>query len=261
MTDAHGHIKPKIKLKKNAYTSQQAFQIGLIGNPNSGKTTLFNRLTGSQQTTGNWPGVTVEQKSGYFEFNQHDYHLIDLPGVYSLEHSSHTGLDEQVACEYLQNQAADLIINVVDATSLERQLFLTAQLLHMGLPMVVVLNRMDLLSERNLHIDVDKLSEQLGCPVIPVSAYYNKGIDQLKQQLPELLNHRSSLHFDLPEELHNSVHAVRDGQIEHRADEDSCWKTLHMLIHPHSAPEEVRNFCQTEKQRLEAFYQEDLQLI
>ena len=252
-------IKPKIKFKKQASVGKHAYQIALIGNPNCGKTTLFNRLTGSQQTTGNWPGVTVEQKSGHFELNDNNYHLIDLPGVYSLEQSAHSGLDEKVATDYLQCQPADLVLNVVDATSLERQLFLTAQLLHMGLPVVVVLNRMDLLQKRNLRIDVDKLSERLGCPVIPVSAYYNKGIDQLKQHLPEMLNKRSNLHFDLPENLHNAVHAVRNEQ--ENPDSDSCWKTLQMLIEPNNAPLELRSFCLSEKVKLETHYQEDLALI
>jgi len=252
-------IKPKIKYKKQAQPGKHAYQIGLIGNPNCGKTTLFNRLTGAQQTTGNWPGVTVEQKSGYFELNDKSYHLIDLPGVYSLDQSIHSGLDEKVATDYLQCQPADLILNIVDATSLGRQLFLTAQLLHMGLPVVVVLNRMDLLQERNLRIDVDKLSEQLGCPVVPVSAYYNKGIDQLKQHLPQMLNKHSDLHFDLPKVLHNSVHAVRDEQ--KNSDSDSCWKTLQMLIEPSFAPLELQSFCLAEKKKLETHYQEDLALI
>jgi len=252
-------IKPKIKFKKQPSNSKHTYQIALIGNPNCGKTTLFNRLTGAQQTTGNWPGVTVEQKSGFFELNDEQYHLIDLPGVYSLEDSSHRGLDERIASQFLTCQPADIILNVVDATSLERQLFLTAQLLHMGLPVVVVLNRMDLLKERNLHIDIDKLSKQLGCPVIPVSSYYNKGIDQLKQQIPSLLNKRSDLHFDLPEILHNSVHAVRNLQDD--PDSDSCWKTLQMLISPQEAPLELRSFCMAEKEKLETFYEEDLALI
>ena len=252
-------IKPKNKLKKQTKPGKHAYQIALIGSPNCGKTTLFNRLTGSQQTTGNWPGVTVEQKTGRFELNDSSYRLIDLPGVYSLKQSSHSGLDEKVATNYLQCQPADLVLNIVDATSLERQLFLTTQLLHMGLPVVVVLNRMDLLKERNLRIDVEKLSERLGCPVIPVSAYYNKGIDQLKQHLPDMLNKHSKLHFDLPETLHSSVHAVRDAQ--ENPDTDSCWKTLQMLIEPQQAPLELRSFCQAEKEKIEKHYQEDLALI
>lgn len=253
--------------KTNRRALQHSAQIALIGSPNCGKTTLFNRLTGSQQTTGNWPGVTVEQKSGYFKLNQQHFHLIDLPGVYSLELGDHSGLDEKVACNFLQCQPADLIINVVDATSLERQLFLTSQLLHMGLPVVVVLNRMDLLQERNIHIDIDKLSEKLGCPVIPVSAYYNKGIDQLKQHLPEMLNQKSDLHFDLPEQLHQSVHKVQDLYIEahqelkEQVPSDSCWKVLHWIIHPEDAPLEVRSLCEKEKLELESLYDEDLALI
>ncbi|GAB6071091.1 Fe(2+) transporter permease subunit FeoB [Thiomicrorhabdus hydrogeniphila] len=252
-------IKPKNKSKKTSKQGKHAYQVALIGNPNCGKTTLFNRLTGSHQTTGNWPGVTVDKKSGIFEYNDSRYHLIDLPGVYSLEQSTHAGLDEKIATEYLKCQPVDLVLNIVDATSLERQLFLTAQLLHMGLPVVVVLNRMDLLQKRNLRIDIDKLSEQLGCPVIPISAYYNKGIDQLKQQLPEMLNKRSNLHFDLPNTLHESVHAVRDAQ-EHSGS-DSCWKTLQMLIEPELAPLELRSFCQAEKLKIEKHYDEELALI
>lgn len=252
-------VKPKIKFKKHATPGKHAYQIALVGSPNCGKTTLFNRLTGAQQTTGNWPGVTVEQKSGFMDIGEKHFHLIDLPGVYSLESFSHTGLDEKVALDYLQCQPTDLIINVVDATSLERQLFLTAQLLHMGLPVVVVLNRMDLLKERHLQIDTDELSKSLGCPVIPVSSYYNQGVDELKQQLPTLLNKTSDLHFDLPDTLHSSVHAVRN--LQEQPDSDSCWKTLQMLIKPESAPLELRSFCKSEKDKLESHYQEDLSLI
>ncbi|MBO1926908.1 Fe(2+) transporter permease subunit FeoB [Thiomicrorhabdus sp. 6S2-11] len=256
-------VVPRNSEHNKTKTLQHNVQIALLGSPNCGKTTLFNRLTGAQQSTGNWPGVTVEQKSGYFKLNNQNFHLIDLPGVYSLELSDKCGLDEKVACNFLQCQPADLIINVVDATSLERQLFLTAQLLHMGLPVVVVLNRMDLLKERNLHIDVDKLSEQLHCPVIPISAYHNKGIDQLKQQIPQLLNHKVDLHFDLPEELHNSVHTIRDLQKQDAPQpiNESCWKTLQLLIHPHTADLGLQSFCTAEKQRLQEFYDEDLALI
>ncbi|MBN2866217.1 MAG: Fe(2+) transporter permease subunit FeoB [Thiotrichales bacterium] len=252
-------VKPKIKFKKGHQAGRHAYQVALVGSPNCGKTTLFNRLTGSQQTTGNWPGVTVEQKSGFVDIADKNFHLIDLPGIYSLENFSHTGLDEKVALDYLQCQPTDLIINVVDATSLERQLFLTAQLLHMGLPVVVVLNRMDLLKERHLEIDTEALSNALGCAVIPVSSYYNQGVDELKQQLPSLLNKTSELHFDLPNTLHESVHAVRN--LQPQPDSDSCWQTMQMLIKPDSAPLELISFCRAEKTKLEQHYQEDLSLI
>ena len=249
--------------KQPAHSVQHHFQVALIGNPNCGKTTLFNRLTGSQQTTGNWPGVTVEQKSGYFKLNQQPYRLIDLPGVYSLEQSKHCGLDERVACNFLQCQPADLIINVVDATNLERQLFLTAQLLHMGLPVIVVLNRMDLLQEYNLHIDTDKLAESLGCPVIPISAYHNKGIDELKQHLPQYLNHNVSVSFELPNEMVLSLEKVQQqlNEFPNPSEKRSCWKSLQMLVHPETAPDSVRSLCQQEKKRLEKTFDEDLELI
>ncbi|WP_024850911.1 Fe(2+) transporter permease subunit FeoB [Hydrogenovibrio kuenenii] len=233
-------------------------QVALIGNPNCGKTTLFNRLTGSQQTTGNWPGVTVEQKTGQFTLGTDKYKLIDLPGVYSLENSSRSGLDEKVARDFLQCQPAELILNIVDATSIERQLFLTAQLLHMGLPVVVVLNRMDLLPERHLSIDIDKLSKKLGCPVIPVSAYFNQGIDELKEKIPDLLNKRSNLHFDLPDMLHECVHEIRDLQPQSN---ESCWKTLQTLIKPEQAPLELRSYAIASKKKLEEHYEEDLAIV
>ena len=251
----------KNPFKKSPPPSQSHIKLALIGNPNSGKTTLFNRLTGSQQTTGNWPGVTVEQKTGRFECNQHDYDVVDLPGVYSLEQTSHSGLDEQVACRYLQTQSADLIINVVDATSLERQLFLTAQLLHMGLPVLVVLNRMDLLKERNILIDCDKLAKQLGCPVIPVSAYYNKGVDHLKQQLSTCLTQHQTHKVALPDELLQSVDTIQKQSKHPKEREESDWKILQWLLHPQTAPSALKALCQTEKQRLELLYQEELLLI
>ncbi len=233
------------------------FHIGLIGNPNCGKTTLFNRLTGSQQITGNWPGVTVKQTTGYFELNQYRYNVIDLPGVYSLEQASHSGLDEHVARQYLQTDSPDLIINVVDATSLERQLFLTAQLLHIGLPIVVVLNRMDLLKERHLQINVDKLSQKLGCPVIPISAYYNKGVERLKQQLPNLVQHPpKSLDLHLPKPLQQSVLNIQ--KIETAT---TCWQALQYLVTPSKAPKAIQALCHTEKQHLEIQFKEALALI
>jgi ferrous iron transport protein B len=245
-------------LPVNSASVKYHHKIALIGNPNSGKSTLFNRLTGAQQTTGNWPGVTVEKKTGFSHIGDQRYEIIDLPGVYSLETASRSGLDEKIARDFLSCQPPQLVINVVDVTNLERQLFLTAQLLHMGLPVVVVLNRMDLLTEHNLRIDLDALANKLGCAVIPISAYYNQGIDELKEGLAGLLNQRASLHFDLPDTLHRAVHRLRDLQ---PMSNDSCWRTLQMLINPSVAPLELRALAQAEKSKLEAHYEEDLALI
>ncbi len=118
------------------------YTIAVVGNPNCGKTTLFNALTGARQRTGNWPGVTVDRKEGQFEIDGQPIRLIDLPGVYSLDRFSQA-LDEKVACDYLLAGEADLLINILDAANLERSLYLTAQLIEMGAPLLVVLNMMD----------------------------------------------------------------------------------------------------------------------
>ena len=252
---------PKInqQLNQAPHKHHKTYQIALIGSPNCGKTTLFNRLTGAQQSTGNWPGVTVEKKVGHFKIGDKDFSLTDLPGVYSLEASSHAGLDEKVARDFLSCQPVDLVLNIVDATSLERQLYLTAQLLHMGLPMIVVLNRMDLLKERNIVIDEQKLAEKLGCPVIPISAYYNKGIKALKEAIPKYLNKQCSLHFELPDALHESVLKIKEFIPEQNY--VSCWKTLQLLMHPEEAPVEIRSLIEAEKKQLEAHYQEEVALL
>ena len=128
--------------------------IGLIGNPNSGKTTLFNQLTGSRQRVGNWAGVTVERKEGQFSTTDHQVTLVDLPGTYSLTTiSSQTSLDEQIACHYILSGDADLLINVVDASNLERNLYLTLQLLELGIPCIVALNMLDIAEKQNIRID------------------------------------------------------------------------------------------------------------
>lgn len=240
------------------------YQIALIGNPNCGKTTLFNRLTGAQQTTGNWPGVTVEQKFGSFKVGDKHFNLIDLPGVYSLDNSALAGLDEKVACQYLQNQTPDLILNVVDATSLERQLYLTAHLLHMGLPVLVVVNRMDLLKAHNLEIDLDALAHNLGCPVVAVSSYFNQGIDNLKEAIPQYLappeKQGMKIHtqVELPKAVQAAIQRLRQIAGNQNAND---WKLLQSLIEPKSAPEWMQAPAQAESNQLQAHYQEDVALI
>ncbi|HDL7428676.1 TPA: Fe(2+) transporter permease subunit FeoB [Yersinia enterocolitica] len=165
----------------------KALTIGLIGNPNAGKTTLFNQLTGARQRVGNWAGVTVERKEGHFSTAQHQVTLVDLPGTYSLTTiSEQTSLDEQIACHYILSGEADLLINVVDAANLERNLYLTLQLIELGIPCVVALNMLDIAKSQHIDIDIEALSQQLGCPVIPLVSTRGQGINELKNSIDEL---------------------------------------------------------------------------
>lgn len=148
-----------------------AITIALAGNPNCGKTTLFNALTGANQYVGNWPGVTVEKKEGRFKGNK-DVVIQDLPGIYSL--SPYT-LEEVVSREYLVTQRPDAILNIVDGTNIERNLYLTTQLLELGIPVVIAVNMIDLVRKNGDTIDVDALSKSIGCPVIEISALKGEG--------------------------------------------------------------------------------------
>ena len=151
--------------------------IALAGNPNCGKTTLFNALTGSKQRVGNWPGVTVEHKEGDYSHQNMEVKVIDLPGIYSFSAYS---LDEKVSREFLMKEKPDLVVNIIDATNLERNLYLTTQLLEMKIPVIVALNMMDIAKQRKIHIEVEHLEKHLGCTVIPMIASKKSGLDKLK---------------------------------------------------------------------------------
>ncbi len=160
------------------------FTIAVVGNPNCGKTTLFNALTGAKQRVGNWPGVTVERKTGYYPYQDTQFELVDLPGTYSLDvPEEQVSLDEQIARDFVAERGADLTINIVDASNLERNLYLTSQLLEMKVPVLLALNMMDVAAERDLDIDVEALARQLGCPVVPVVASTGEGVSELKEQI------------------------------------------------------------------------------
>jgi ferrous iron transport protein B len=163
--------------------------IALVGNPNSGKSALFNRLTGSQQRVGNWSGVTVEKKVGTCQINlpeKIDVDIIDLPGIYSLLAHQKNSIDEQISTQCLLEESIDGIINIIDASRVERHLFLTLQLLETQVPMVVALNMVDVLDQQHGQtIDAEKLSKQLGCPVIPIQAHKGKGLNQLNKAIAE----------------------------------------------------------------------------
>ncbi len=158
------------------------YTIGLLGNPNCGKSTLFNTLTGSRQKIGNWPGVTVDRKIGQFEYNDIPFNVVDLPGVYSLDNSARS-LDEKVTRDYILSSEPDLIVNVLNASNLERNLYLSAQLLEMHVPMIIALNMMDLADAHDIEIDQQALAEQFGCPVVAITAHKNIGLEDLMQSM------------------------------------------------------------------------------
>lgn len=176
-------------------------RIALVGNPNSGKTTLFNALTGSKQYVGNWPGVTVEKKEGKIKHHT-DVMLTDLPGIYSM--SPYT-LEEVVSRNYLLNERPDAIINIVDGSNLERNLYLTTQLTELSIPVVVAVNRMDVLEKSGDVIDTKKLSQRLGCPVVGISALKGFGIEVLLDEVMKLARETKTL----------PAKAVFDGVVEH----------------------------------------------
>jgi ferrous iron transport protein B len=158
--------------------------IALAGNPNAGKSTIFNALTGSRQHVGNWPGKTVERKEGTLKYAGQEMTIVDLPGTYSLSAYS---LEEQIARDFIVEQKPDAVVNVVDAANLERNLYLTAQILETGIPVIVVLNMMDVAETRQITIDVAKMSAMLNdIPVIPMVASRSNGLEVLKETLVRL---------------------------------------------------------------------------
>ncbi|MCK7486930.1 MAG: 50S ribosome-binding GTPase [Bacillus subtilis] len=157
-----------------------SLKVALVGNPNSGKTTLFNALTGSNQYVGNWPGVTVEKKAGKVRFDGFDMEIIDLPGIYSL---STISLEEEVTSRFILDRQADLIINIVDASNLERNLYLSLQLLDGPTPVVIALNCMDIVEKQLANINIPKLEKWLGVPIVPVTATKKLGTLELLRRV------------------------------------------------------------------------------
>ncbi len=193
---------------------RQALQVALVGNPNSGKTTLFNALTGSRQRIGNWPGVTVEKKEGELVLpGGQEVRLVDLPGIYSLTASSE---DEKVSLNYVLSHAADLVINVVDATNLERNLYLTLLLLELRVPVLVVVTMMDIARSRKIAIDLEHLSRHLGCPVMGVNGCDRRDIQALASRLAGSLQGREGregLQVEYPDEVEREVDALEAGAV------------------------------------------------
>lgn len=179
--------------------------VALIGNQNCGKTTLFNALTGSNQHVGNFPGVTVEQKKGMIK-KHHDIEVVDLPGIYSL--TPYT-MEEIVSVDYLIHQHPTIVLNIVDATNIERNLYLTMQLIELGIPMIIALNMMDEVISSGNCIDVDGLNARLGMKVIPISAAKGEGVEELVEEIVHLCQQPISQRIDICHgPIHNAIHSI-----------------------------------------------------
>ncbi|ATZ94653.1 MULTISPECIES: Fe(2+) transporter permease subunit FeoB [Dickeya] len=241
--------------------------ICVVGNPNCGKTTLFNVLTGGKQTVGNWPGVTVEKKVGSYRYQQQQVTLVDLPGVYSLNPSSESSEDERVARDYILSGEANLVLNIVDASNLERNLYLTAQLLDMQVPMVVAVNMMDIAIARKLDIDIAGLQQRLGCPVIPITASQKKGIEMLREvcqaALAQPVIPPVSIPYDAP--LSQAAQAIAEQLQGQSAIRNPHWLAIQLLEGDvtvrHRVPADALAFADAQVTRLVAEYEDELDIF
>lgn len=170
----------------------EELQIALAGNPNVGKSTIFNALTGSRQHVGNWPGKTVEKKAGTLKLDTNCVTVVDLPGTYSLSAYS---LEEQIARDFIVRGRPALVINVVDSCNLERNLYLTAQLLDTGTPLLLALNMVDMAAERSITINTSRMEQLLGVPVVALAASRGQGIVELRQALIRMLSQQRQTHL------------------------------------------------------------------
>ena len=207
-----------------------SIKIALAGNPNCGKTTMFNALTGANQYVGNWPGVTVEKKEGRLKGKRKNEDIIitDLPGIYSL--SPYT-LEEVVSRDYILKENPDVIIDLVDATNIERNLYLTTQLIETGVPVVIALNMADLLEKRNIKIDTKRLSMLLNCPIIETSALKQAGLDALVDEAVKVANKKE---VSLPKDIFSNELEKAIGEVETRlpssiSDDKKRWYAIKLL--------------------------------
>jgi len=247
------------------------YTIGLLGNPNCGKSTLFNTLTGSRQKIGNWPGVTIDRKIGEFEYKNIPFNVVDLPGIYSLDNSARS-LDEKVTRDYILSAEPDLIVNVLNASNLERNLYLSGQLLEMQVPMIIVLNMMDLAESHDIQIDEYSLAEQFGCSVVAITAHKEIGLDTLKQAMLEASKKHQAPSKVLP---YSDVieQAIQDLQSSLPDDHPSCehvncrWMAAQVLDGDtgvedfKSIPAEVLTHAKELREKIEEECNEDIDIL
>ena len=246
-------------IQEENHREKQELKVGFVGNPNCGKTTLFNAYTGAKLKVANWPGVTVEKKEGAMKYHDHRFKLVDLPGIYSL--TSYT-MEEKLTRQFILDSEVDVIVDVADASALERNLYLTLQLIELGKPVILALNMMDIVEERGMEIDMHRLPEMLGIPCIPVSARRRTGLDILMHTVAhhkEKCRHNSIVHqhpnkveeeSSHAHEHHHELTMVYSDEIEDKIDvlidrmmeiefetENYRWYALKLLEHD----EEVKN--------------------
>ncbi len=224
-------------------------RVALIGNPNVGKSVIFNSLTGLKQHTGNWPGKTVEKKEGYYSHGGYEFEVVDLPGVYSLSAVSE---DERVARQYIVDHRPDVVVDILNASQLERNLYLTLLLIELQVNLVVVLNMYDIVESRGDRIDIDALSRKLGAPVIATTATKKEGIDELKdkilgvtpehvlefsknddtptEHMPGDINGSDHLHYHPKFHHHGEYERLRPPAIKYRTDIEAKLKQIVAIV-------------------------------
>ncbi|MHA0856618.1 ferrous iron transport protein B [Paenibacillus sp. CMAA1364] len=247
-----------------------SLRFALVGNPNCGKTTMFNDLTGSTQHVGNWPGVTVEKKEGKARKFKEDIKIIDLPGIYSLSPYS---LEEIIARNYILDEKPDVIINIVDATNIERNLYLTTQLIELGIPVVIALNMMDAVESRGDQIDIGKLEKHLGVTIIPTSANKGRGTKELIEKTLEVSRNtivgqqvKPTIIFDT--HMEKSLHVLSDILAkQYQVNQPSRWTVVkllegdEMMMGTVQSNSEMMKEITTSRGQLEEYYDNDMETI
>ena len=243
--------------------------IAIAGNPNCGKTTLFNALTGSSQRVGNWPGVTVERIEGQYQHDGKSVKVVDLPGIYSFSAYS---IDETIASRYILDERPAVVVNIVDATNLERNLFLTTQLLEMKVPIVVALNMMDLARQRKLSIEIEHLAQHLDCPVVAMVASKDQGLSELKAVIAAVAavgakRSISQARVVYDEEVEEAIEVVRPmvAELAERQHVDDRWLAIKLLEQDQHAAEladqPLKALVAAETERIERHTGEDIDIV
>ncbi len=221
-----------------------SIRIALVGNPNSGKTTLFNALTGSNQYVGNWPGVTVEKKGGKLKKDK-SVEIVDLPGIYSL--SPYT-MEEVVSRNFLLDERPDAVLNIVDGTNLERNLYLTTQLMELEIPVVIAINMMDLVRKRGDEIYIDALSRAIGCPVCEISALKGEGMEEAADLAVRAAKAKKAAHLHIfSGEVEHAIAHIEEATVHHLPEEQQRWYAVKIF----ERDEEVLNKLKIEKNVIE----------